>query len=132
MTGLTQLEFRDLHLPCTIGHYPAGTLAPDLHLLDLALTISAEHVLVYADDMAGVFDYDPLLEQIMQIAAAQHYVTQEYLLTRIVRACAAFPQITALDARLHKSPVLGGSAGVRMILGAEDLAMLRATLRKRT
>ncbi|MGP9790820.1 dihydroneopterin aldolase [Roseinatronobacter sp. NSM] len=126
MTGQARIAMRGLHLPCTIGHYPTGTVAPDLHLLDLILTISSEHVLVAADEMAQVFDYDPLLAQISRIACARHYVTQEYLLTRIVRVCAAYKQITALEAKLRKSPVGGGTVGVELILKSEDLEKLRA------
>lgn len=126
MTGQARIMMRDLHLPCTIGHYPAGTVAPDLHLLDLVLTISYEHVLVAADEMARVFDYDPLLAQISRIACARHYVTQEYLLTQIVQACAAYQQITALEAKLRKSPVGGGTVGLELILKSEDLEKLRA------
>jgi dihydroneopterin aldolase len=110
-----------------IGHYPAGMVAPELHLLDLILTISADHVLVSTDEMSQVFDYDPLLSEIAQIAGVQHYTTQEYLLTRIVQACAAYPQIIALEAQLYKSPVLGGSVGIQLVLGADDLDSLRAT-----
>lgn len=126
MTGKARIALRNLHLPCTLGHYPAGAIVPDAHLLDLFLTISAERVLVPADEMIQVFDYDPLLDQIAQIASAQHYTTQEYLLTRIVQACAAYPQITALEAQLHKSPVHGGSVGVQLILTLDDLDRLRA------
>lgn len=127
MTRQSQIVLRNLHLPCTIGHYPEGMVVPELHLLDLVLTISADHVLVSADEMSQVFDYDPLLGQISQIAGAQHYTTQEYLFTRIVQACAAYPQIIALEAQLYKSPVLGGSAGIQLVLGADDLDRLRAT-----
>lgn len=127
MTRQARIVLRNLHLPCKIGHYPAEVVAPDLHLLDLVLSIAADQVLVSADVMSQVFDYDPLLHEIGQLAVAQHYTTQEYLLTRIVRACAAYPQITALEVQLHKSPVLGGSAGVQLVLGADDLGRLRAT-----
>ena len=127
MTRQSRIVLRNLHLPCTIGHYPAGMVAPELHLLDLVLTISADHVLVSADEMSQVFDYDPLLSQISQIAGAQHYTTQEYLLSRIVQACATYPQIISLEAQLHKSPVLGGSAGIQLVLGGDDLDRLRAT-----
>ncbi|MCC5957334.1 MAG: dihydroneopterin aldolase [Natronohydrobacter sp.] len=126
MTGQARIVMRDLHLPCTIGHYPAGTVGPDLHLLDLVLTVSHEHLLVAADEMTQVFDYDPLLAQISRIACARHYVTQEYLLTRIVQACAVYKQIIAIEAQLRKSPVGGGTVGVELILKSEDLEKLRA------
>lgn len=127
MPALARIELRDLHLACRIGHYGPGEPAPDTHLLDLTLTIAPGLVLVAADSMAHVFDYDPLLAQIDQIARAQHFETQEFLLTRIAAACAAYPQITALDACLRKGPVLGGTIGVRLDLGANDLAGLRGS-----
>lgn len=129
MTTLAQIEIRDLHLPCTIGQYPVPSAAPDMHLLDLIVTIAPALVLVHADDMAQVFDYDPLLAQIDQIARAQDYVTQEHLLTRIAIACASHAQITAVDARLRKAPVQGGSVGLRLVLGQGALANLRAARR---
>lgn len=128
MTVSAQIEFHDLHLPCTIGHYAPGTIVPNTHMLDLLLSVTPELLQVKADDMALVFDYDPLLAEINQIARAQHYTTQEYLLTRIVMACAAYPQITSVDARLRKAPVQGGSIGVRMALSVADVAALRETL----
>lgn len=128
MTECSQINIRDLHLPCVIGHYASGTTAPNTHLLDLTLTVTPELVRVETDDMALVFDYDPLLIQLNQIAGAQHYVTQEYLLTQIVVACAICPQILAVDAQLRKGPVQGGSIGVRIVLAEDDLAAIRATL----
>jgi len=128
MTECSQINIRDLHLPCVIGHYAPGTKVPNTHFLDLTLTITPELVRVETDDMALVFDYDPLLIQLNEIAGAQHYVTQEYLLTQIVIACAIYPQILAVDAQLRKGPVQGGSIGVRMVLSEDDLAAMRATL----
>lgn len=125
MTACAQIEIRDLHLPCKIGQYVSESIAPDTHVLDLTLTIAPALVRVHADDMAQVFDYDPLLAQIDQIAREHHYTTQEYLLTRIVAICATYPQITAVDARLRKSPVQGGRVGVRLVLGQGELAKLR-------
>ncbi len=128
MTECTQINIRDLHLPCIIGHYAPGTTVPNTHILDLSLTITPELLRIEADDMALVFDYDPLLIQLNQIAGAQHYATQEYLLTQIVMACAIYPQILAVDAQLRKGPVQGGSIGVRMVLAEDDLAAMRARL----
>lgn len=128
MTVFAQIEFRDLHLPCTIGHYAPGTIVPNTHVMDLLLTITPDLLRVEVDDMARVFDYDPLLAKINQIARAQHYTTQEYLLTRIVMACVACPQITSVEARLRKAPLQGGSVGVRMALSAADVAALRGTV----
>jgi dihydroneopterin aldolase len=127
MTRVAKIELRDLHIAATIGTYEPGDVVPDAHILDLTLTIAPDLVQVDADDMALVFDYDPLIARIDQIARAQNYETQEYLMTRIVRACADYDQIAALDICLRKQPVLAGtgSLGMRLTLETEDLAALR-------
>ena len=128
MIGRSQINIRDLHLSCTIGHYALGTPVPNTHVLDLTLTIARDLLQIETDDMGLVFDYDPLLIQINQIAGAQHYATQEFLLTQIIMDCANYPQVKAVDAQLRKGPVQGGSIGVRMILSETELASMRATL----
>ena len=77
--------------------------------------------------MALVFDYDPLIRRIDTLARAQHYETQERLITRIVEACAQYPQIEALDICLRKRPVLSGTGtlGVRLIVDGEAMTVLR-------
>ena len=124
MTRMAKVELRDLQIAAAIGTYGPGDVVPDAHILDLTLTIAPDLVQVSADEMALVFDYDPLIARIDQIAREQKYETQEYLMTRIVRACADYHQITALDICLRKQPVLTGtgSLGVRLTLGTEDLA----------
>lgn len=127
MTRHARIELRDLHLPVSIGTYGPGDVVPDAHVLDLDLTISPELVQVTADEMGSVFDYDPLIAQIAVIARSQTFETQEYLMTLITQACADYSEILAVEICLRKSPVLAGtgSLGVRLILGAEDLAGMR-------
>ena len=127
MTRMAKVELRDLHIAAAIGTYGPGDVVPDAHILDLTLTIAPDLVLISADEMALIFDYDPLIARIDQIAREQHYETQEYLITLIVRACADYHQITAIDICLRKQPVLAGtgSLGVRLTLGTEDLVALR-------
>ena len=81
MTRVAKVELRDLQIAAAIGTYEAGAVIPDAHILDLTLTIAADLVQVSADNMALVFDYDPLIAQIDQIAREQKYETQEYLMT---------------------------------------------------
>lgn len=52
---------------------------------------------------------------------------RQYLMTLITQACAAYSEIVAVEMCLRKSPVLAGtgSLGVRLILGADDLAAVR-------
>jgi len=128
MTRQARIELRDLHLPVSIGTYGPEDVVPDAHVLDLDLTISPDLVQVGSDEMANVFDYDPLIAQIAAIARSRRFETQEYLMTLITQACAGFGEIIALGMCLRKHPVLAGtgSLGVRLILGADDLAALRA------
>lgn len=127
MTCQARIELRDLHLPVSIGTYGPGDVVPDAHILDLTLTIAPALVQVASDEMAGVFDYDPLIAQIADIARSRTFATQEYLMTLITRACAAYDAIEAVEICLRKSPVLAGtgSLGVRLVLGGEELATLR-------
>lgn len=122
------IELRDLHLPAFIGTYGPGDVVPDAHILDLDLIISPDCVQVASDDMVHVFDYDPLIAQIAAIAGSRTFGTQEYLMTLIVQACAGYKEVLALELCLRKWPVLAGtgSLGVRLLLGPEDLEMLRS------
>ncbi len=127
MTRQARIELRDLHLPVSIGTYGPNDVVPDAHVLDLNLVISPDLVQVASDEMAKVFDYDPLIAEVAVIAASQTFETQEYLMTLITQACAAYAEIMELELCLRKFPVLAGtgSLGVRLILGADDLSALR-------
>jgi dihydroneopterin aldolase len=127
MTQSATIELRDLHLATTLGTYRPKDLVPDAHILDLTLTIASDLVLVWADEMALVFDYDPLIAQIDEISRSKKYETQEYLMTLIAQSCAQYEQIVALDISLKKQPVLGstGTLGVRLRLGIDDMIALR-------
>lgn len=127
MTSQARIELRDLHLPVSIGTYGPRDVVPDAHVLDLNLIIAADLVQIASDDMGCVFDYDPLICAIDTIARSQTFATQEYLMTLIVAACAAYRQIVALDISLKKYPVLAGtgSLGVWLSVPAEELAALR-------
>lgn len=127
MPSQSYVELRDLKIPVRIGTYGPDDVVPDAHILDLTLTIAPRLVMIARDDMALVFDYDPLIRQIDALARASHYETQERLMTRIAEACAQYPQIEALDICLRKRPVLSGTGtlGVRLIVDTEGIAALR-------
>jgi dihydroneopterin aldolase len=131
-----EVVLRDLVLPVDLGTYGPDDVVPDAHLMDLTLALAPERVEVAADDMALVFDYDPLIARVARIARERQYATQEYLITRIVEACLDHPEILALDITLRKGPVLAGPApggsgslGVRLVLGPADLQARRAAPR---
>ena len=126
-TSSAVIELRDLHLKTDIGTYGANDTRPDLHLLDLTLGIAVNQVVISQDGMAHVFDYDPLVVEIDRLAADGHYETQERLMTRIVQACAACPDVIGLEIGLRKTPVRqgSGSLGVRLRLDAAALAPWR-------
>jgi dihydroneopterin aldolase len=122
-----QIELRDLQIAARIGTCGPHDTVPDAHLLDLTLTIAPALVLIAADDMDLVFDYDPLIARIDAIARDGLYATQERLMTRILAACAEFAQIEAAEICLRKRPVLDrtGSLGVRLAIDAARLRALR-------
>jgi len=129
MTQQASIELKNLKLRTSIGTYSTGETIPDEHLLNLTLGIDPDLVLIAQDDMAHVFDYDPLVLEIDRLANDCHYETQERLITRIVQACCMHQAIQSLDISLRKGPVLNnsGSLGVRLELDAEALQRLRKT-----
>ncbi len=128
MNQHSTIELRDLQIDTDIGTYGPDDCVPDHHWLDLTLQIRPDQVLIDADGMDRVFDYDPLVVEIDRLAADGHYETQERLMTRIVQACAAYPDVIALEIGLRKTPVRKGtgSLGVRLRLDAAGLAPWRS------
>ena len=124
------VELTGLQLPVDLGTYGPGDVVPDAHFLDLTLIIDPARVLVERDDMALVFDYDPLVREIDGLARDGHYQTQEWLMTRIVRACARYSQIEGVELMVYKSPVLAetGKLGVRLAVDRQALDRLRKSL----
>ena len=124
------IELRDLKLTTQIGTFVVASDAPKEHRLDLTLSIDAKLVLIESDTMEHVFDYDPLVRDIDRLSRDGHYETQERLITRIVHACASYPQIIAVDITLRKRPVLNasGSLGVRLNLDPTAFSALKREL----
>ena len=124
------IELRDLQLRTDIGTYGPLDTRPDIHLLDLTLGIDSDRVIIAKDEMANVFDYDPLMAEIDRLAEDGRYETQERLMTRIAQACVAYPDILSIDIRLRKAPVRtgSGSLGVRLSLNEAATQVLRHSL----
>ena len=123
MSHTAPIELKDLKLRTQIGTYKTGDIIPDSHLLDLTLWIDSSLVLIAEDKMSHVFDYDPLVLEIIQLAGDGQYETQERLMTRIVGACANYSQIQALEISLRKSPVNNDSGSLGVRLGIDQLAL---------
>lgn len=128
-----RIVLEGLDLPLDLGTYAEGDTRPDAHLLDMALMIDPDLVVVPGDAMDHVFDYDPLIETITALASERHYETQESLMTRIARACAREGAVKAASIRLYKRPVLrdesgagSGSLGVEVSLDRAELDALIA------
>ena len=121
------IDLKDLQLQTQIGTYGPGAVIPKQHLLDLTLWIDPKLVFISEDLMENVFDYDPLVIEIEKLAGDGHYETQERLMTRIVQACAKYPEIESLEISLRKSPVSQGtgSLGVRLSVDQTTLDELR-------
>ena len=129
MKTTASIELKDLKLQTQIGTYSPGAIIPKEHLLDLTLWIDPQLVLISHDAMENVFDYDPLVVEITVLAGDGHYETQERLMTRIVHACAQYPEIQSLEIGLKKSPVQAGSGslGVRLTVDQATLNALRTS-----
>lgn len=130
MTAQAFVELRELALNTQIGTYGPMDTPPDTHLLELTLGIGSHRVLIAKDEMANVFDYDPLMAEIDRLAEVGHYETQERLMTRIAQACVAYPDILSIDIRLRKAPVRRGNGvlGVRLSLDEAATQDLRHSL----
>lgn len=127
MTTNACIELKDLKLQTQIGTYGPGAIIPKQHLLDLTLWIDSKLVIISEDVMENVFDYDPLVIEIDRLAGDGHYETQERLITRIIHACAQYPEIESLQINLRKAPVHSGSGslGVRLTVNKTSLDGLR-------
>ena len=130
MTSTACIELKDLRLNTQIGTYAPGATIPDQHLLNLTLWISTKLILISEDLMDQVFDYDPLVLEIDRLAADGHYETQERIVTRIVEACARYPEIESLEISLRKTPVResSGVLGIKLYLDESSLTSMRARL----
>ena len=126
---VSKIVLKGLSLPTNIGSYGPKDVVPKEHVLDMNLLIAQDLVLIENDDMEFVFDYDPLIATIEGLARERHYHTQEYLLTRIVQACAKYTEIKGVSLNLRKMPVLNdGSLGVEISVDKEYLEMVRISL----
>ena len=121
------IELKDLRLQTQIGSYGPNATVPKEHLLDLTLYIDSKLVFIAEDLMENVFDYDPLVLEIIQIAGDGHYETQERLMTRIIQICSKYREIQSLEISLRKSPVFAnsGSLGVRLSIDQNSLSNIR-------
>jgi dihydroneopterin aldolase len=127
MSSTACIELKDLRLNTQIGTYAPGATIPDQHLLNLTLWISTKLILISEDLMDQVFDYDPLVLEIDRLAADEHYETQERLATRIVEACARYPEIESLEISLRKTPLResSGVLGIKLYLDENSLTSMR-------
>ena len=127
MTKHAQIRLNDLTLPCTIGTYEADDIIPDAHVLNMVLYLDKSWVVIDADQMNRVFDYDPLIRKILQIAATEKYETQEYLMSLIFQCCFVHAEVHAAELFLRKSPVRDdGSLGVQVTLTRAEFEDMRS------
>ena len=127
MTKHAKIRLNDLTLPCSIGTYEADDIIPDAHVLDMVLYLDKSWVVIDADQMDRVFDYDPLIRKILQIAATEKYETQEYLMSLIFQCCFVHAEVHAAELFLRKSPVRDdGSLGVQVTLTRAEFEDMRS------
>ena len=126
MTKHAQIRLNDLTLPCSIGTYGTDDIIPNAHVLDMVLYLEKSWVVIDADQMDRVFDYDPLIHKILQKAAADKYETQEYLISLIFQCCFEHIEVHAAELFLRKAPVRDdGSLGVQVTLTRAEFEHMR-------
>ena len=127
MTKHAQIRLNDLTLPCSIGTYDTDDIIPAAHVLDMVLYLDKSWVVIDADQMDRVFDYDALIREILQIAAADKYETQEYLMALMFQCCFEHTEIHAAELFLRKAPVHNdGSLGVQLTLTRHEFEDMRS------
>ena len=127
MTKHAQIRLNNLTLPCNIGIYETDDVVPDAHVLDMVLYLDKSWVIINADQMDRVFDYDPLIRTILQIATAEKYETQEYLMSLIFQCCFEYCEIHSAELFLRKAPVHSvGSLGVQVTLTRDEFEDMRS------
>jgi dihydroneopterin aldolase len=117
------IELKDFQLQTQIGTYGPEDITPKQHLLDLTLWIDPQLVLIAKDGMEYVFDYDPLVLEIDELAKDGYYETQERLMTRIVEACAKYSEIQSIEISLRKSPIRGESSSLGVRLSVDQASL---------
>ena len=128
MTQHAQIRLNDLTLPCHIGTYETDDIIPDAHILDMVLYLDKSWVVINDDKMDRVFDYDPLIRNLLHDAGAQKYETQEYLISLMFQRCFDHCEIHAVDLYLRKSPVRSdGTLGVQVSLTRAEFENLNST-----
>ena len=122
-----QVELTNLDLNIEIGTYTDSDVVPDRHTIDLTLEIEPSLVLIDKDQMDSVFDYDPLISKIQNLAEGRRYETQERFITLVATECAKFREIESVQILLRKSPVSrsSGELGVSLRINGPDLKKLR-------
>jgi len=126
MSALSTIELKDLKLDTNIGTYGPEDVVPEHHLLDLSLKIARSAVLIPEDGMTHVFDYDPLIVDILNLARQGHRDTQEWLITQIIGLCASYSDILGVEIFLRKTPVHAGTGtlGVRISVDHAELGQV--------
>ncbi len=121
------LELFGLELDVDIGTYQNDRAVSYKHVLDLTVSVDPALVLIKADKMSQVFDYDGLIESIEALGSGVSFETQEMLATVIVKLCAEYAEIQNLVVALRKISASDTrkKIGVTLSLDAGDLAQIR-------
>jgi dihydroneopterin aldolase len=94
----------------------------------MVLYLDKSWVVINDDQMDRVFDYDPLIRNLLHVAGAQKYETQEYLISLMFQRCFDHCEIHAVDLYLRKSPVRSdGALGVQVSLTRAEFEDMNST-----
>jgi dihydroneopterin aldolase len=118
--GIRYVFLRDLVLPASIGIYPHEHDAKQRIRINVNLGVDDEAalagVMVGADELARVVDYEKTAQRIRAIVASGHTRLVETLAERIAEACLADARVRTVRVRVEKLDIFAdaASAGVEI------------------
>jgi dihydroneopterin aldolase len=125
---ITRIELIGLRFGLNIGIHDFEKTGPQPYEVDILLDVDPGRVLLQADDIDLAFDYDPIRTEVLRLAGAERFRTQERFLTRLLRFVAGFPEIGRAEIAVRKTAVYrdARSVGLRAGLSRPELdALLR-------
>jgi dihydroneopterin aldolase len=104
---------RDLVLPMSIGAYRRERKKPQRVRLDVVAEVERRRST--ADDMAGVFSYDVIIDAIHALVASGHVNLVETLAEEIAGRVLGHAQVRSVTVRVEKLDVGPGGGGIEIV-----------------
>lgn len=111
--ALDRIFVRDLVLPVSIGAYRREREKPQRVRFDVVAEVARRGST--ADDMAGVFSYDVIIDAIRMLVASGHVNLVETLAEEIAGRVLGHAQVRSVTVRIEKLDVGPGGVGIEIV-----------------